>query len=335
MGKRNKKRRSSKRKGGGRKSLRKLKIRGGSKRDRKRAKKRAKRKGLSRKQVRKLQKGVAKRRGGTRRSRPSGRTDRGIQRTTFSSARYGGDGFKPGMTKKDKKRAKLWKKAGRELGIKVSNEDDAVRLQNLVAGGALGSGSRRGDSRRGRGGSSGRADRSSGEFKDIKAALNEDRQAGMDAAQDLANRNPSTGNNDAVERLETLLQGGLVGSPQDPSLAFEDLMMRQQADFDQRTMAMANNYETQMAGLQDQFASANQFMEQQLTAANAAKEAAERRAYNMRSAFVPQANPTAMSAAYGDLRTATRKKQNNQLSDLRVLSGIGSTGNALAGLQLA
>ena len=56
----------------------------------------------------------------------------------------------------------------------------------------------------------------------------------------------------------------------------------------------------------------------------------------MLNAFVPQANPTTETVAYGDERTdTTRKRRNNQLSDLSILSGLGPTANPLAGLQLA
>ena len=357
MGKRRNRKRRSKRRGGGRKSLRKLRIRGGSKRSRKSSK----RKGLSRKQVRKLQKGVAKRSGGVRRSKPSGRTDRGTMRTSYSNARYGGKGSR-NLRGQDKKRAKLWKQASRQLGIKVNNENDARRLQNLVAGGALNS-SRGGSSRGGSGSSSrSRYDRGSGQFQDIKGALGEDIRAGQNAASNLAGRNPSSGSSQ-TGRLEELLGIGLTGGGdqrvgigdfmQDQfalqNQQFEQQLAEQNAAYADQLAGLESGYADQIAGLESQFASAQQefasanaFMQQQLAAANAAREAADRRAYNTRNAFVPQANPTAMSVAAGDMRTTQRKKQNNQLSDLRVLSGVGTGGgamstaaNALAGLQLA
>lgn len=90
-------------------------------------------------------------------------------------------------------------------------------------------------------------------------------------------------------------------------------------------------YNNQLAELQGQ----QSFFNQQLSTANAARADAENRANNMRNAFVPQANPTALSAAYGDDRSSTRQRNNNQLSDLSILSGLGTTSNPLAGLQLA
>ena len=90
-------------------------------------------------------------------------------------------------------------------------------------------------------------------------------------------------------------------------------------------------YNNQLAQLQSQ----QSYFNQQLQTANAARVEAENRANNMRNAFVPQANPTALSAAYGDERTSSRQRSDNQLSDLSILSGLGTTSNPLAGLQLA
>ena len=65
-------------------------------------------------------------------------------------------------------------------------------------------------------------------------------------------------------------------------------------------------------------------MQAQLQSATAAAQAAEQRAANMRNAFVPQANPSAMSVAYGDQRKTNRNQANNQLSDLTIMSGLGT-----------
>ena len=85
----------------------------------------------------------------------------------------------------------------------------------------------------------------------------------------------------------------------------------------------------------DNWAAANQFMQDQMLAANAARDLAEQRASNLRNAFVPNANPTALSVLYGDNRRGGRKQEDNQLSDLSILSGLGTKSNPLAGLQLA
>ena len=91
-----------------------------------------------------------------------------------------------------------------------------------------------------------------------------------------------------------------------------------------------------LGSLNDNFTAANELLQEQLNAANAAREDAERRATNLRSAFVPQANQFSTSFSYGDFRASDRKKQNNQLSDLQMLgNGLGTPTNPLAGLQLS
>lgn len=91
-----------------------------------------------------------------------------------------------------------------------------------------------------------------------------------------------------------------------------------------------------LGSLNDNFSAANELLQEQLNSANAAREDAERRATNLRSAFVPQANQFSTSFSYGDFRASERKKQNNQLSDLQMLgNGLGTPTNPLAGLQLS
>ena len=78
--------------------------------------------------------------------------------------------------------------------------------------------------------------------------------------------------------------------------------------------------------------------QQQYQTAEAARLLAENRADNLRNAFVPEANPTATGVSYGDDRqtaTAARRPKDNRLSDLAILSGLGTESNPLAGLQLA
>ena len=106
---------------------------------------------------------------------------------------------------------------------------------------------------------------------------------------------------------------------------------------------MENTYQQQLQQqqlqFQAQFDQTTEFMNSQLNSANAALEQAEKRANNMMNAFVPQANPNALTAAYGDDRNSSdpgaRKVQDNGLSYLKILSGLGSETNPLSGLQLA
>ena len=57
---------------------------------------------------------------------------------------------------------------------------------------------------------------------------------------------------------------------------------------------------------------------------------------NMQRARVPEAEQNAFSAQIGDQREDTsRQKENNRLSDLSILSGLGTQASPTAGLSLA
>lgn len=90
-----------------------------------------------------------------------------------------------------------------------------------------------------------------------------------------------------------------------------------------------------IADMTADFEATNTYLSDQAAAASAAFEAAETRATNLANAFTPNANPNANSINYGDYRRRNRRKENNQLSDLAILSDVGNSENPLAGLQLA
>ena len=151
-----------------------------------------------------------------------------------------------------------------------------------------------------------------------------------------------------AQHFDDLLANGLTGGDDQPvsvggwPSAFDDLMIEQQNRYDTQLATAQQGFDDKLIGLETGFGeqlgrqqdafdlqvfglqqqaqrqredlqSANSFMQQQVGAANAAAAAAEQRAYNMRNAFVPQANPTALSVNYGDQRMTSRKKENNQL----------------------
>ena len=202
--------------------------------------------------------------------------------------------------------------AANALGIRNINKQNEVNaVINYIRGNSGGGGG---------GGNQNNGD--GGAFSDDIAAANA-------AAADLANRPITMGDFD--ERfgdLESLLNQSLT-------TGLEDMLMAQSAGYEQQIAQQNQAFENQIAGIEAQFSQANQFMNQQLQAANTSLQAAEQRANNMASAFVPQANPTALSVQYGDNRDSNRKRENNNLSDLTILSGLGTTANPLAGLQLA
>ena len=122
-----------------------------------------------------------------------------------------------------------------------------------------------------------------------------------------------------------------------------EAQLAQQGIDSANNLAILNNAFTErISGLegmmmtqQQEFANTQALMEQELSAAQAALLDEQRRAANLALSYVPQANPNALSVSYGDGRRSTRRQQDNQLSDLSILTGLGTGGNPLAGLQLA
>ena len=127
--------------------------------------------------------------------------------------------------------------------------------------------------------------------------------------------------------------------------------------FTNRIAAMNRDFDTRYGNLQqqanDRYNSLNQVLidrtnsfNQQLdqaAAQNAELQAIsaeqQRLARNQANAYVPDANPGAQTAAAGDdrsnLLTAATKKKSTDLSNLSILSGLGTQANPLAGLQIA
>ena len=228
----------------------------------------------------------------------------------------------------------LWRRVADELHIKtVDSEEDLARMFNYVNG----SGNNWGE--RGDGSASGEAppaDRTSGDFGDIQAALGEDQQAGLDAAAGLDSQAVTQAN-----QYEAIIDQ-LMASQSSQQANFDSALALQSQQSAAQLNQLNGMFNAQYAGLQQQmqsqqqdFQNAQSFTQQQLSAANAAFLAEQQRSANLSNAYVPQANPTAQSVAYADGRTTPRKQTNNQLSDLTLMSGLGTQSNPLAGLQLA
>ena len=92
---------------------------------------------------------------------------------------------------------------------------------------------------------------------------------------------------------------------------------------------------------QADFASQREQLSTQLAEQTAAYNEQMKRAEAQARAYVPDANPTATAATAGDDRanllgaSAKTKQQANSLSNLSVLTGLGTQGNPLSGLQIA
>ena len=92
---------------------------------------------------------------------------------------------------------------------------------------------------------------------------------------------------------------------------------------------------TGLGDLNQAYRATNALLNQGLDDANEARKTALDRQKQIAKAYVPGANPNALSVGYGDARRRTRKAVNNNLSDLAILSDIDQAKNPLAGLQLA
>ena len=90
-----------------------------------------------------------------------------------------------------------------------------------------------------------------------------------------------------------------------------------------------------LGSINNQFAATNTYLTNELNTANAAVEEANKRAENLKTAFTPEANPNAMSILAGDFRKTRRKREDNALSDISVLTDLGTSRNSLSGIQLA
>ena len=199
------------------------------------------------------------------------------------------------------------------------------------------SGSGGGSSSRNKSSSSSGAPRDTGKFVDIRNALREDSSAGRDAASGLDNRAVEQSNN-----YQSIIDD--LRAQTEASEAAYQQQLTQQAEASAASLASLNDLfvgsigevESRMAQQQEDFNSAQAYANEQLNAANNAFLAEQKRSANMANAYVPQANPTASSIGYGDgRRVSRRKRQDNQLSDLTLLSGLGTITSPLAGLQLA
>ena len=198
------------------------------------------------------------------------------------------------------------------LGIKqVNSLNDIKQMRDWLSGEAGGGsgGGGEGEAQRG-------FPRDTGEFDDIIGALGDDIAAANDRADQYANQaTEDIANNTQVlsdqftQRLAELTSGF-----NDRYGALEDLLSTQQNSMTQ--------FQTMMQG---QMQAAQNSYNQQVSMMQ-----------NMQRAVVPEAEENAFSAQIGDQREDTsRTKENNRLSDLSILSGLGTASSPTSGLSLA
>ena len=133
----------------------------------------------------------------------------------------------------------------------------------------------------------------------------------------------------------TAVNGELIPKeePLDPVEALTLQLQQNQADVNA-------NLQAQLAQSQQQFEAQMAFQQQQAKLAQKASEEQARIAKNQANAFTPAPNPTAQTVSAGDDReelfaTPTSKKKKTEADDLSIISGVGTQGNPLAGLQIA
>lgn len=137
----------------------------------------------------------------------------------------------------------------------------------------------------------------------------------------------------------------------DPYPNLDELLAQQQAQAAAQQEAMAAQAAQQQQALQDLMIQQQQAYETQMADARRQQEAmaaeaaeAQRQAMAVQNAYVPGLEPTAAAPALGDARNRVRSAANNTLSNLAILTGLGTsagvtatpaTATPLAGLQIA
>lgn len=227
---------------------------------------------------------------------------------------YGGTRFEP-----DDAETNLWAAIAQEVGIKnINSQNDIREMYDYVLGySGRGNGSNQSqgepnytnptpsnpDPRRG-----------TGDFGDITTVLDEEYDTATKAGTDIAEREVDTIDTPSIDdRLNDII-GSLTLDFENRYSGLEDLLMQQQQNFN----------------------SSLTLMQQQAQAAQAAYQQQLMLSQNMAKAYVPPAEQTAATAATGDQRTTqTRQAKDNVLSELSILSGLGTSSSPLSGLQLA
>ena len=212
--------------------------------------------------------------------------------------------------------------------------------------------------------SSAPANRSSGKYDDIRAAQGEDRNAGQEMANQLKNLEAQVGGispevqaqldaltlaNSSLNQQLSDQRGGwesqlssLNQQLRDQQTGFQSQLQQTAADYQSRldaqtqeSAAAMQRIETMMLQQQQQAAQAQQLLQSQLQSTQAALQTQQRMSANLANAYVPQAEASAQSVAYGDARTQGRRQADNSLSDLSIVNGVGTGSTSLTGLQLA
>jgi hypothetical protein len=198
------------------------------------------------------------------------------------------------------------------LGLKkLDSVGELEQMRNYLGGGGGGGGAGGGDD-----GGGGGFDRGSGEFEDIIGSLQDDIAAANQRAQDFADQQAQ----------------GIADNTAALNAQFEERLARLTEGFNTRYGQLESVFEKQTASMM-QF---QQQMQGQMQQAQNSYNQQVQMMQNIQNSRVPVAEENAFTAQIGDQREdSSRDKENNRLSDLSILSGLGTSSNPTSGLSLA
>lgn len=167
------------------------------------------------------------------------------------------------------------------------------------------------------------------------------------------NANPNDPYQDLRDQIDAAKQtiSDLQNQQVDPYADITNLLAEQQAAAAAQQQAMQAQAAQQQQALQDLMIQQQQAYETQMADARRQQEVmaaqaaeAQRQAMAVANAYVPSLEPTAAAPALGDARNMTRSSATNTLSNLSILTGMGTSAGVtatpaaatpLAGLQIA
>lgn len=185
--------------------------------------------------------------------------------------------------------------------------------------------------------------RGTGEYDDIIDSLRDELGTAQQTIADIQNRQVSTPQTPSVQDQLSEVLAQLQIDFESRYSGLQDMMLQQQQSyensmrmFQQQSLAAQQAAQAQQQQMQEQMQQQMAMFQQQSQAAQAAYQQQLQLSQNMAKAYVPPAEQTATTAALGDQREMeTRQQQDNVLSELSILSGLGTSSNPLSGLQLA
>lgn len=201
------------------------------------------------------------------------------------------------------------------LGIsRVDSYNDLDQIESWLSNPVLANGAAPGGG--GGGGVPEESPRNTGQYEDIIGSLQDDIAAANQRAQDFANQQAK----------------GIADNTAMLTAQFDERIAQLTAGFTERYGKLESMFEQQSSQMQE----FQQMMQGQMMQAQNSYNQQVQMMQNMQNARIPGAEENAATAQIGDQREdKTRDKENNRLSDLSILSGLGTSSSPTAGLSLA